>query len=333
MIRFRRPGFTVPTLAESGIGGLQRAQDRTGYETSGGKTFPSNFETREYWRRPDVRGFLYAMQGHICAYCQMERPLDVEHFRPKGKIEGASDSAGYWWLAYEGGNYFLACTACNSQRKGTKFPILAGGVRTTYETRAAIAQEPRLLLDPGEDDVEALFELNDDPTSPIVPASDLSQSQRERVQEVIAFFGLNLDPSIRRKRQQVYLEALRAIRDQRWEDVRAMAMRHREQSFAARFALRRHAPQYLPAEKDELFDLGDLLWQDLTTVLSELRLLSARGSSPRQLDRSRVYSLCWALVILQKDPELAIRLQQRMAAEPLKARGEILTAFRKAKAH
>ena len=113
------------------------------------------------------------MQGRICAYCLTERPLDVEHFRPKGAIDGDDAHPGYWWLAYEAENYLLACTACNRDRKGTRFPLATGAVRVTYETRHTLASERRILLDPGEDEVENFFELTDNPTCRILLAQAL----------------------------------------------------------------------------------------------------------------------------------------------------------------
>lgn len=151
MRRLRRPQYVVPTMADSGPGGRRRLSDRLEYESN--RTLPVTFP--KHWSRPDVRGLLHAMQGRICAYCGMSTSgLDVEHFRPKGSIEGDEAPGGYWWLAYESSNYFLGCTVCNSKRKRASFPLLPDATRCTYATRVAIASEGRLLLDPAEDPIE-----------------------------------------------------------------------------------------------------------------------------------------------------------------------------------
>jgi uncharacterized protein (TIGR02646 family) len=263
MRRFKRSGYVVPTLADTGVAGKKRLSHRKDFEGKGRvpRAFPA------HWTKSDVRGLLHAMQGRICAYCLAERPLDVEHFRPK---------AGYWWLAYDVTNYVLACTACNRDRKGTQFPLRTGATRITYDNRGTIAAEARVLLDPVDDDVESYFALEDDPTCPILPAPELDAAGRHRVREVIDFFGLNLDATVRSKRSVIFEQALRAIQDGRWSDVQKMAMRHSEQSFAARFALAKLAPQYLPSEQDELLALVSMLWGDLKVQLAKLRKLKAR---------------------------------------------------------
>jgi 5-methylcytosine-specific restriction endonuclease McrA len=110
MRRIQRPSYVVPTLSETGVAGKKRQSHCDDYEIR--KVTPQHFP--DYWKKPDVRGLLHAMQGRICAYCLVERPLDVEHFRPKSH---------YWWLAYEPANLLLGCTACNRDRKVNQFPL------------------------------------------------------------------------------------------------------------------------------------------------------------------------------------------------------------------
>ena len=57
-----------------------------------------------------------------CAYCESNYGAvydgDVEHFRPKGKIkERTPQTPGYYWLANDWDNLFLACQHCNQRRK------------------------------------------------------------------------------------------------------------------------------------------------------------------------------------------------------------------------
>lgn len=101
-----------------------------------------------YWREPDVRGTLRAIQGQSCAYCQssMEgrmRPGTVDHFRPTSR---------YLWLSYRIENLILACHDCNSRVKNSDFPIDQSGSRA--ESDDDLPSELRLLLDPFADPID-----------------------------------------------------------------------------------------------------------------------------------------------------------------------------------
>lgn len=64
--------------------------------------------------------------NHKCAYCESDTsagaPFQVEHFRPKAKVEGEANHNGYYWLAYEWSNLTLGCSSCNNSKKN-HFPI------------------------------------------------------------------------------------------------------------------------------------------------------------------------------------------------------------------
>lgn len=121
----------------------------------------------------DVRAALETLFSHKCAYCESEATAtgdwDVEHFRPKGRVDGRPDHPGYYWLAYTWGNLYLGCKFCN-QRRGDKpvtgdpkpgpprgkldqFPLRAEGTRA-MAPGANLAGEARLLIDPCHDDPE-----------------------------------------------------------------------------------------------------------------------------------------------------------------------------------
>lgn len=79
---------------------------------------------------------------------------DVEHFRPKQAYKQAPGEAlqrpGYYWLAYEWSNLYLACTGCNQRHKQNLFPLENPGDRATNH-HADITLEKPLLIDPGSD--------------------------------------------------------------------------------------------------------------------------------------------------------------------------------------
>ncbi|UWU25628.1 hypothetical protein N2601_29685 (plasmid) [Rhizobium sp. CB3060] len=55
-----------------------------------------------------------------CAYCESryanQAPVDVEHYRPKGRIAGVANHPGYWWLAMVWNNLLPSCIDCNRRR-------------------------------------------------------------------------------------------------------------------------------------------------------------------------------------------------------------------------
>ncbi|MER8536720.1 hypothetical protein NKH61_27920 [Mesorhizobium sp. M1005] len=55
-----------------------------------------------------------------CAYCESryanQAPVDVEHYRPKGRIARVANHPGYWWLAMVWDNLLPSCIDCNRRR-------------------------------------------------------------------------------------------------------------------------------------------------------------------------------------------------------------------------
>ena len=132
-----------------------------------------------------VKAALDALFHGKCAYCESfyakTQPVDVEHYRPKGKVEGEGAHPGYWWLAMVWTNLLPSCIDCNRRRgqrapdadspsmvrlqengdfdrsvplssgKEAAFPLAAGSFRAAGEDDDC-DQEQRLLLDPTRDD-------------------------------------------------------------------------------------------------------------------------------------------------------------------------------------
>lgn len=120
-----------------------------------------------------------------CAYCESffasTQPVDVEHYRPKGEVEGEAGHPGYWWLAMIWSNLLPSCIDCNRRReqvtpdasapslvrlveqgdrnrwrklstgKASAFPLSAGSVRASGEHDPLDVETP-LLLDPTRED-------------------------------------------------------------------------------------------------------------------------------------------------------------------------------------
>lgn len=119
------------------------------------------------WKK--LKPFLLKQFHEKCGYCEGKyiagSSLDVEHFRPKGKVTDYRDEnktvmiedkdgneidhPGYYWLAYNWRNLLLSCEKCNrGDGKCDQFPI--SGTRATSPGDRLEAEKP-LLLNPYED--------------------------------------------------------------------------------------------------------------------------------------------------------------------------------------
>jgi len=126
-------------------------------------TLQSNDERKTYidkksplWR--EVRPFLARVNGlnendYKCWYCESKGAgftHHVDHFRPKKRVKnaGGQEEPGYWWLAFNAGNYRLSCQRCNTGAgKRDQFP-LAEGCQRACDPSANLEDEIPLLLDP-----------------------------------------------------------------------------------------------------------------------------------------------------------------------------------------
>ncbi len=84
-----------------------------------------------------------------CAYCEIRITPgfwgDVEHFRPKRRVDDDPAHPGYYWLAYAPQNLLPSCARCNgASAKGSRFPVTA----TRWRREAEPCVEDALLLNP-----------------------------------------------------------------------------------------------------------------------------------------------------------------------------------------
>jgi uncharacterized protein (TIGR02646 family) len=142
--------------------------------------------TFKVYKADEVKRRLEELFHGKCAYCESfyasQAPVDIEHYRPKGAVEGAPDHPGYWWLGMEWSNLLPSCLDCNRRRKqkapdhigdlnllykatqsGKKDSFPVAGARAVAEN-AELAAEQALLLDPTRDDPSAhlTYWLGDD---------------------------------------------------------------------------------------------------------------------------------------------------------------------------
>ncbi len=133
-----------------------------------------------------------------CAYCESSYGAvydgDVEHFRPKGRIkEKDPQIPGYYWLANDWDNLFLACQHCNQRRmhilfgeddlagwgKLDQFPLATENKRIKTHTDDLLLEEPeRLLLNPCKDD-PSIHLAYEDKEAVIVPLTPMGEKSVE----------------------------------------------------------------------------------------------------------------------------------------------------------
>jgi hypothetical protein len=117
----------------------------------------------------DVKPYFMAAQHRKCGFCEViitESTGDVEHFRPKNAVWSLAEpgeeqeslvnlrgrkfnkdfASGYWWLAYNWGNYLVSCPTCNQKWKSALFPIAEQ--RLSAPTIGDEESETALLIDP-----------------------------------------------------------------------------------------------------------------------------------------------------------------------------------------
>ncbi len=233
-------------------------------------------------------------------YCGCKLPGndrgDVDHFRPKGRLNEDRNHGGYWWLAYTFDNYLLSCSPCNSNCKRDRFPVRAGAVRIQYPTRVRLQREARLLVDPSLDSVEKWLRIDwSKPLCPIRPSDSLTKTIRACVNKTLEFFRINFDPRLVGERIEVRDSVIEDLDGGRVDIARMRAIRYRPHSLVAAQILR-DLHHSLPTKGEELqWLLSDLLADlDLVTqILVEV---------PSGLALKRMKELLWSLAFLWRYP-------------------------------
>src|SRR5258708_5080802 len=118
---------------------------------------------KKIWR--DLDPVLAALRTGKCWYSESRNPTadkNVDHYRPKNRVEGDLTHEGYWWLAFAWRNYRYSSQWCNQRRvdddngtsggKWDKFPLCPGSTRARQETDDIELESPELLdpIDPND---------------------------------------------------------------------------------------------------------------------------------------------------------------------------------------
>jgi len=116
-----------------------------------------------------VKQALQTVQHHKCCFCESRighiDDGDVEHFRPKKAFQQAIGTPllrpGYFWLAYEWSNLFLACTKCNQRNKRNLFPLITTTTRVSNPL-VDVANEDPIFIDPTRENPEVYISFQDE---------------------------------------------------------------------------------------------------------------------------------------------------------------------------
>lgn len=145
---------------------------------------PSGFS--DHYSHPEVHEALARIFHRKCAYCEaIDNSMEIEHFRPKARVDEEPRHHGYYWLAYTWANLLPACAACNKRMrdagaypakgKGNQFPLEAGSHRAFAP--GDVDAERRLLLDPCSDEPKDHLLLQ--PTGELEGLSDMGHTSIE----------------------------------------------------------------------------------------------------------------------------------------------------------
>jgi uncharacterized protein (TIGR02646 family) len=153
-----------------------------------------------------------------CAYCESAfiagQSGELDHFRPSGAIQELDGTVlrdGYWWLAHDWRNLYLACVNCSRLHKRNQFPV--DGTRAVPFARGQdLLAEKALLLDPCLDQPSEFLHFESDGSvraQRAVSFSILTEDKMRRAQITIDVVGLNR-PSLVDERRKTLL-ALNAV--------------------------------------------------------------------------------------------------------------------------
>jgi uncharacterized protein (TIGR02646 family) len=132
------------------------------------------FDAKIYGHKT-VKEALKKAQHDKCFLCESKISHiahgDVEHFRPKAGYRqsagGRLETPGYYWLAYEWSNLFLACQICNQVFKKNLFPLANPAARATSHKKSVSREDP-LFIDPTKrPDPEKLISFRQEVPHPV----------------------------------------------------------------------------------------------------------------------------------------------------------------------
>ncbi|MGA9278872.1 hypothetical protein [Ilumatobacter sp.] len=212
MRKTQRPADSPGDLFEKGMEEQEKAteqmrkylRDRAKAIADGKKLPTKPSITYKMYKDLTVKEVLVEIFDGKCAYCESfyssTQPMDVEHYRPKGAVDGDDEHLGYYWLAATWENLLPSCIDCNRKRgqfdvveeenrklgKMDRFPIEGTRARDPDDD---LSLEDALLVDPTVDDPEQIFRF-DREFGVVIPRFKSGKRHR-RAMASIEVYGLN----------------------------------------------------------------------------------------------------------------------------------------------
>lgn len=207
MIQVPPPATTPPNL----VAAWEKEKERAAAAFK--KGFPKKKFTFSAYAAAGVKDALEAAFHVKCAYCESlyeaVTPADIEHYRPKAKVDQAAGKAvlGYFWMAGEWTNLLPSCKLCNTPTwqkiagkpkpekvgKGNWFPLWDEKKRARREGDEKL--EYPLLIHPYLDKAETLLEFND--AGLVSAAKGLRGKEKRKAEESIRLYGLSRERLVR----------------------------------------------------------------------------------------------------------------------------------------
>lgn len=179
MIRVTKPEHAPAVLKTKG---KTKSRAHSVASTRSAKAYHNGLKKFDFdaniYAHKTVKDALIKAQHDKCFLCESKITHisygDVEHFRPKAgyrqSVGDALRKPGYYWLAYEWNNLFLACQLCNQLFKKNLFPLLDPTTRANSH-KDNIENEKPAFIDPTIDDPEEFisfrreipYPINDNP--------------------------------------------------------------------------------------------------------------------------------------------------------------------------
>ncbi|MGB7311311.1 MAG: hypothetical protein WA939_00130 [Nodosilinea sp.] len=146
-----------------------------------------------------------------CWYSESLNPgsdKDIDHFRPKNRVDEDPDHEGYWWLAFKWRNYRYSCQWSNQRRvntpgstrggKSDRFPV-SGSFRASQETENWELEDIDLLDPTDLDDWKLLtFRPNGEP----VPSKDPGTREHQKAEVSIEVYHLHSQELVRDRKNK-----------------------------------------------------------------------------------------------------------------------------------
>ncbi len=154
-----------------------------------------------------LKPWLQALSMGKCWFSEVRElysHYDVEYFRPKKEAKSLDGKVrdGYWWLAFDYTN-FRICGTVGNRKKGGWFPLRDGSLCSTYKEQCEESETP-YLLDPTDLDDVSLIAFNEEGNIVPAPDKDISDWERQRVEESIERLKLNKHVALTEARQKIW---------------------------------------------------------------------------------------------------------------------------------